>query len=514
MIKKLPGRIPGIFFLSANHQPPTANQMNGKLTGWDDTIAALATAPGIGALGIIRLSGPAAISIGNALFPSKDLSAQPSHTLHVGLLKSGSEILDEVVVSLYRAPKSYTGEDVVEISCHGSSHIEEKILSACTSLGARLARAGEFTQRAFLKGKMDLTQAEAVADLIASHSEAARISALHTMRGGFAEDLKNLREQLLGFSAMIELELDFSQEDVEFADRKKFYRLVEGAQQVTNELIESFKYGNVIRNGVHVAIVGKPNAGKSTLLNSLLNEQRAIVSDIAGTTRDTIEELLVIEGIEFRLIDTAGIRAHTADIIEQLGIDKTHEKIEAADIVVEIIDATAPVEENLGIEKNKLIRVLNKTDLFGEGTHIPSTVPARRDQRSTVDDQQPSDIMYDASRRRDSSLHARFPDPDLIFISAKNAKGIDKLKRALVDRVLQGKKIREGTVVTNARHHEALKQVASALNDIRAGLDNNLPGDLLSLDIRRCLHYLGEITGEVTSEEQLSWIFGKFCIGK
>ena len=301
--------------------------MIGKLTGWDDTIVALATAPGIGALGIIRLSGPAAISIVNQLFPSKDLSAQPSHTLHVGLLKSDSEILDEVVVSLYRAPKSYTGEDVVEISCHGSAHVEEKILAACTNLGARLARAGEFTQRAFLKGKMDLTQAEAVADLIASHSEAARISALHTMRGGFAEDLKNLREQLLGFSALIELELDFSQEDVEFADRKKFYTLIGEAQLLTDELIDSFKYGNVIRNGVQVAIVGKPNAGKSTLLNSLLNEQRAIVSDIAGTTRDTIEELLVIEGIEFRLIDTAGIRAHTADRIEQLGMNRTREKI-------------------------------------------------------------------------------------------------------------------------------------------------------------------------------------------
>jgi len=478
--------------------------MIGKLSDWDDSIVALATAPGIGALGIIRLSGPAAISIVNSLFPSKDLLLQPSHTLHVGLLKSGTEVLDEVVVSLYRAPKSYTGEDVVEISCHGSSHIEEKILSACTNLGARLARAGEFTQRAFLKGKMDLTQAEAVADLIASHSEAARISALHTMRGGFAEDLKNLREQILGFSALIELELDFSQEDVEFADRKKFYTLIEEAQQVTNELIESFKYGNVIRNGVQVAIVGKPNAGKSTLLNSLLNEQRAIVSDIAGTTRDTIEEVLVIEGIEFRLIDTAGIRADTVDRIEQLGMDKTHEKIVLADIVVEIIDATAPLDEHLDIEKNKLIRVLNKTDLIGDSITIPSTV-----------NRQPStDFMYDASLRQDASLHARFPDPDLIFISAKNATGIDKLKRALVDRVLQGKKIREGTVVTNARHHDALKHVASALSDIRAGLDNNLPGDLLSLDIRRCLHYLGEITGEVTSEEQLSWIFGKFCIGK
>jgi tRNA modification GTPase len=478
--------------------------MLGKLTGWDDTIVALATAPGIGALGVIRLSGPDSIPIVNALFPSKDLSIQPSHTLHVGLLKTGTEILDEVVLSLYRAPRSYTGEDVVEISCHGSTHVEGKILSACMMGGARMARAGEFTQRAFLKGKMDLTQAEAVADLIASHSEAARVSALHTMRGGFAQDLKNLREQLLGFSALIELELDFSQEDVEFADRKKFYDLIEEMQSVVSALIESFQYGNVIRNGVQVAIVGKPNAGKSTLLNSLLNEQRAIVSDIAGTTRDTIEEILVIEGIEFRLIDTAGIRAHTADSIEQLGIDKTHEKIEQADIVVEILDATAPVETNLDIEKQKLIRVLNKTDLVEDSVIIPSTVNG---QRST-------DYLYDASRRRDSSLHARFPDPDLIFISAKNSTGIDRLKRAMVDHVLHGKKIREGTVVTNARHHDALKQVATALSDIRSGLDNGLPGDLLSLDIRRCLHYLGEITGEITSEEQLSWIFGKFCIGK
>jgi tRNA modification GTPase len=483
--------------------------MIGKLTGWDDTIVALATAPGIGALGVIRLSGPSAVAIVNDLFPSKDLSAQPSHTLHVGLLKTAAEILDEVVVSIYRAPKSYTGEDVVEISCHGSTHIEEKIISACISSGARLARAGEFTQRAFLKGKMDLTQAEAVADLIASHSEAARISALHTMRGGFAYDLKMLRDQLLGFSALIELELDFSQEDVEFADRKKFYALIEEAQRVVSELVESFKYGNVIRNGVQVAIVGKPNAGKSTLLNSLLNEQRAIVSEIAGTTRDTIEEVLVIEGIEFRLIDTAGIRAHTSDHIEQLGMNRTREKIGQADIVLEIIDATSPAEENLAVEKQKLVRVLNKTDLFSEAvSHLHATVEKGGMRNTEIE------FLYDASRRRDTSLHAKFPDPDLIFISAKTSQGINQLKRALVDRVLQGKKIREGTVVTNARHHEALRQVDAALSEIRIGLDNGLPGDLLSLDIRRCLHYLGEITGEITNEEQLSWIFGKFCIGK
>jgi tRNA modification GTPase len=483
--------------------------MLSKLSGWDDTIAALATAPGTGALGVIRLSGPKAFAIANELFPSKDLLKQASHTLHVGLLKNGDEVLDEVVLSLYRAPKSYTGEDVIEISCHGSTHIEEKILAACMQQGARFARAGEFTQRAFLKGKMDLTQAEAVADLIASHSEAARISALHNMRGGFARDLKSLREQLLGFSALMELELDFSQEDVEFADRKKFYALIEEAQIVTDDLIESFKYGNVIRNGVQVAIVGKPNAGKSTLLNSLLNEQRAIVSEIAGTTRDTIEEVLTIEGIEFRLIDTAGIRAHTADRIEQLGMDKTHEKIAQADIVLEILDATSPVEENLTIDKQKLIRVLNKTDLYSENIsslHASSEKTALRNTET--------EFLHDASRRRENSLHARFPDPDLIFISAKNLTGIDTLKHTLVDRVLQGKKLREGTVVTNARHYDALKQVSAALKDIRAGLDNDLPGDLLTPDIRRALHYLGEITGEISSEEQLSWIFGKFCIGK
>ena len=497
--------------------------MLNKLAGWNDTIVALATAPGVGALGVIRLSGAESISIANKLLASKELSEQPSHTLHVGLLKNGDEILDEVVLSIYRAPKSYTGEDVVEISCHGSPHIEEKILAACMEQGARMARAGEFTQRAFLKGKMDLTQAEAVADLIASHSEAARISALHTMRGGFAHDLQKLRDQMLGFSALIELELDFSQEDVEFADRKKFYDLIEEAQREVAALIESFKYGNVIRNGVQVAIVGKPNAGKSTLLNSLLNEQRAIVSEIAGTTRDTIEEVMVIEGIEFRLIDTAGIRSHTLDRIEQMGIDKTREKIEQADIVLEILDATEPVPENIDVEKQKLIRVVNKADLFhGE----PSNKFLNSDLRMKTE----SAFMYDSAMRTDSSIgsikkadlvtgidssiHDKFPDTDFRFISAKTSMGIDQLKRALVDHVLQGKKIREGTVVTNTRHHEALKQVASALEEIRTGLDNHLPGDLLALDIRRCLHYLGEITGEITNEEQLSWIFGRFCIGK
>jgi tRNA modification GTPase len=333
---------------------------------------------------------------------------------------------------------------------------------------------------------MDLTQAEAVADLIASHSEASRLSALHTMRGGFAHELKTLREQLLGFSALIELELDFSQEDVEFADRKKFQSLIAEAQDVTDRLIESFRFGNVIRNGVQVAIVGRPNAGKSTLLNALLNEQRAIVSEIAGTTRDTVEELISIEGIQFRLIDTAGIRSHTSDVIETLGMEKSREKIEQADIVLHILDATddalkeaLPMGDGLLPGNHKLIQVLNKTDLLSS-----------------------------------EELNERFSNLPLIFISAKTSGGIEKLKQRLVQFVLEGKTQTEGTIVTNVRHHDALLQVRAALADIRAGLDSGLTGDLLSLDIRRSLHYLGEITGEITNEEQLSWIFGKFCIGK
>ncbi len=455
--------------------------MLGKLSGWNETIIAPATAPGIAAIAVIRLSGARAVEIVNDLFPSKDLSVQASLGLHVGLLKDGDHLLDEVVVSVFRAPKSYTGEDVVEISCHGSPYVQERIIAACISKGARPARAGEFTQRAFLNGKLDLTQAEAVADLIASHSEASRLSALHTMRGGFANDLKALREQLLGFSSLIELELDFSQEDVEFADRRKFYSLIEEMQRVTDRLIESFRFGNVIRNGVQVAIVGKPNAGKSTLLNTLLNERRAIVSEIAGTTRDTIEEVLSIEGIQFRLIDTAGIRAHTEDQIEFMGMEKSHEKIAQADIVLQILDATDAVpEENLPVEGKKLLRVLNKTDLYSS-----------------------------------EELEVKYPeDKSFIYISAKKATGIENLKQRLVEFVLEGKVKTEGTIITNVRHYDALMQVRSALHDIRSGLDSKLPGDLLSPDIRRGLHYLGEITGEITNEEQLSWIFGKFCVGK
>ncbi len=461
--------------------------MIGKLAGWDDTIVALATPPGIGAIGVIRLSGAKAIDIVNELFHSKDLKKQAGNTLHVGLLKNGGKVLDEVVLSLFKAPASYTGEDVVEISCHGSPFVQQQVIAACIEKGARMAKAGEFTQRAFLKGKLDLTQAEAVADLIASHSEASHKSALHNIRGGFSNDLKQLRDQLLSFSALIELELDFSQEDVEFADRSRLYDLVKSAHRSTVSLLESFQLGNAIKNGVQVAIVGKPNAGKSTLLNTLLNENRAIVSEIAGTTRDTIEEVLNIDGILFRLIDTAGIREHTSDIIETIGVEKSHEKIQQADVVLYLFD----VNENSASELQKIVKELQKEEkqLLLVANKIDNT--------------------------NEETVRLEFGNlPNVLFISAKDKRYIDVLKERLVDTVLQGNVQTEGSIVTNARHYDALQKVATSLSDIITGLDNKLPGDLLALDIRHCLHYLGSITGEVTTEDQLDYIFSKFCIGK
>lgn len=457
-----------------------------KLTGWDDTIVALATPPGIGAIGVIRLSGSDAIGVVNRLFPSKDLLQQASHTLHVGFLKENGMVLDEVVVSLFKGPRSYTGEDVAEIGCHGSPFVLQRVMEACTRHGARLARPGEFTQRAFLQGKLDLAQAEAVADLIASNSEASHRTALHTMRGGFSARLKELRDRLIRFSALIELELDFSQEDVEFADRKQFYELISEIQLTTTQLIASFRLGNVIKNGVSVAIIGKPNAGKSTLLNVLLNEDRAIVSEIPGTTRDTIEEVINIDGILFRLIDTAGIRQHTSDVIESAGVERSLEKMKQADLVLYLFDVADPKPEvgvlKAEIEKLRLNYLLvgNKIDKIGE----------------------PESRM-------------KFGDWDkVVFISAKQHLHTDILKERMADTVLQGQVQTESTVVTNARHYHALKEMERSLGDIKAGLDNQLPGDLLAPDIRRCLHYLGEITGEVTNEDQLDYIFSKFCIGK
>jgi tRNA modification GTPase len=461
--------------------------MSLKLSGWNDTIVALATPPGISALGVIRLSGEKAINIAADLFPSKDLRKQPSHSLHVGILNNNGKSLDQVVVSIFKAPHSYTGENIVEFSCHGSPFIQQQIIDACIEKGARLAKPGEFTQRAFINGKLDLAQAEAVADLIASNTEASHKTALHNIRGGFSAALKDLRDRLLSFSALIELELDFSQEDVEFVDRKKLQELVDEAKQRTKELIDSFRVGNVIRNGVSVAIIGKPNAGKSTLLNVLLNEDRAIVSDIPGTTRDTIEEVINIDGIMFRLIDTAGIREHSTDLIENAGISKSREKMQQADIVLYLFDASGNDPQTVLKTENELrdaainyLLVANKTDVADE-----------------------------------SLLKEKYNSiAGIIFISAKNKMHLEVLKERMVDKVLQGKAETENVIVTNARHYHALKEVQVSLNDVSSGLENKIPGDLLALDIRRCLHYLGEITGEITNEDQLDYIFSKFCIGK
>ena len=460
--------------------------MMNKLGGWDDTIVALATPPGVGAIGVIRLSGREAIRIANEFFISKDLSAQPSHTLHVGILQEGDKVLDEAVVSLFRAPRSYTGEEVVEISCHGSPFVQQEVINACIRSGARLAKPGEFTQRAFLNGKLDLAQAEAVADLIVSNTAASQKAAMHTMRGGFSENLKELREQLIRFSALIELELDFSQEDVAFADRKQFYELIEELANSTGGLVESFRLGNVVKNGVSVAIIGKPNAGKSTLLNSLLNENRAIVSEVPGTTRDTIEEALNIDGIIFRLTDTAGLRSHTSDMIETAGIARSLEKMEQADLVIYLFDV---VDEPESISERK-------KEFQNAG--IKHLLVANKIDRTKVKD-----------------AHDRFANIEaVLFISAKEHLHLDTLKEAMVAQVMEGKVQPESSLVTNARHYHALKEVQKSLIDIRSGLDKNLPGDLLASDIRRCLHYLGEITGEITNEDQLDYIFSKFCIGK
>lgn len=446
----------------------------------NETIVALATPPGIGAIGVIRLSGEKAIAITDKIFKGKKLANQPSHTLHFGRIMNGNTELDEVVVSLYKAPKSYTGEDVVEISGHGSQYILEQIINLCIANGAHMAKAGEFTQRAFLNGKLDLAQAEAVADLIASQSGAAQQAAMHNLRGGFSEELKEMREQLIQFSALIELELDFSQEDVEFADRTQFYKRIDEMQRSAQRLSDSFKLGNVIRNGVSVAIIGKPNAGKSTLLNALLNEERAIVSDIAGTTRDTIEETLNINGVLFRLIDTAGIREHTSDIIESIGVQRSMDTMKRADIVVYLYDVNTTTEEEIkeqvAVFENEGIKYLlvgNKIDTYTQK-------------------------IYD----------------DVICISAKSKENVQQLKNALFNKVVAGEINTEETIITNARHYASLQEVLKSLADIKAGLDNHIATDLVALDIRRCLFFLGEITGEVTTEDKLDYIFSKFCIGK
>jgi tRNA modification GTPase len=454
--------------------------------GWNDTIVALATAPGVAAIAVIRVSGTEAIAIANNLFAAKDLQQQPSHTVHVGMLRENGQLLDEAVVTVFKGPRSYTGENTAEIAVHGSPFVAEQVIQACIRAGARLAKPGEFTQRAFLNGKMDLTQAEAVADLIASNTAASSTTAIKNMRGGFSNALLALREQLIKFSALIELELDFAEEDVAFADRHQFMALIQQLQSTTRQLLHSFALGNVIRNGVQVAIIGKPNAGKSTLLNTLLNENRAIVSEVAGTTRDTIEEVINIDGLLFRLVDTAGIRSHTNDAIETIGVARAMEKRQQADLVLYLFDVheispaeLAITEKEFNNEQLQYLLVGNKA----EGG-------------------------IEAATQKFNAF------PHLLLISAEQHIYIDELKARLVSSVASGGINTEATLVTNTRHYEALQKLDASLQEVSAGLVNHLSGDLLALDIRNSLHWLGEITGEITNEDQLDYIFSKFCIGK
>ncbi|MEO6831000.1 MAG: tRNA uridine-5-carboxymethylaminomethyl(34) synthesis GTPase MnmE [Chitinophagaceae bacterium] len=454
----------------------------------NSTIIAIATPPGVGAIGLIRLSGPDAITIIQKIFSKKNLENQASHTLHFGRIiapenaEVAREIVDEVVLSLFRNPHSYTGEDVVELSCHGAPYILQRIVELCVDLGAVPAKAGEFTQRAFLNGKLDLTQAEAVGDLIAAESKAAQQAAMNQLRGGFSKELNEMREELINFSALMELELDFSQEDVEFADRTQLNILLNKIESTTVRLIDSFRLGNAVKNGVSVAIIGAPNAGKSTLLNALLNEERAIVSEIAGTTRDTIEEVLNIEGILFRFIDTAGIREHTDDSIEQQGIARSRKKASEADVVIELLDASN-LNEHSRIDdtdfKEKKILLINKIDLLADK----------------------------------EILEKKYPDA--LFIAAKNNEGIDQLHSRLLFMVMSSKVQPGDTIITNTRHLAALQKIAVAIAEVKLGLAQDIPGDLIALDIRQALHYIGELTGQVLHDRDvLGAVFGKFCIGK
>ncbi|MEP0266459.1 tRNA uridine-5-carboxymethylaminomethyl(34) synthesis GTPase MnmE [Dokdonia sp.] len=458
-----------------------------------DTIVALASPAGAGAIAVIRVSGQDAIAICTPLFKSihgKVLSKQKTHTIHLGHIIDGERVLDEVLVSLFKGTNSYTGEPTIEISCHGSSYIQQEIIQLLLREGCRAAQAGEFTLRSFINGKMDLSQAEAVADLIASDTEASHQIAMQQMRGGFSNEIAQLRQELLNFASLIELELDFSEEDVEFADRTQFRELVARITKVLKRLIDSFATGNVIKNGIPVAIVGEPNVGKSTLLNALLNEERAIVSDIAGTTRDTIEDELSIGGIGFRFIDTAGIR-ETKDVIEGLGIQKTFEKIGQAQVVVMLFSAKEFIASSsqftVEIEKIK-----NQFPLK------PLVIVANK-----VDQVQESDVK---------NLQSKIPD--LHILSAKKGIGVDALKAKLLDFVNTGALRNDETIVTNSRHYDALLKALEEIEKVQYGLDTDLSGDLMAIDIRQALYHFGEITGQVTNDELLGNIFANFCIGK
>ncbi|GGA85654.1 tRNA modification GTPase MnmE [Flavobacterium palustre] len=459
-----------------------------------DSIVALATASGAGAIAIIRISGQDAIGIANSVFKSikeKDLTKQKTHTLHLGHIVDGAKTLDQVLVSVFKGPNSYTGENTVEISCHGSTYIQQQIIQLLLRKGCRMADAGEFTLRAFLNGKLDLSQAEAVADLIASDNEASHQIAMQQMRGGFSNEIAKLREELLNFASLIELELDFAEEDVEFADRTQFNELINRIEFVLKRLIDSFAVGNVIKNGIPVAIVGEPNVGKSTLLNALLNEERAIVSDIAGTTRDTIEDELVIGGIGFRFIDTAGIR-ETQDVVESIGIKKTFEKIEQAQVVVYLVDSVQCSESSIKNVQLELEKIKNQFPLK------PLVIIGNK-----------KDLL---SESQIQNLKSEIQN--ILLISAKQNIGVEELKNQLLSFVNTGALRNNETIVTNTRHYDSLLKALEEIQKVKYGLETNLSSDLMALDIKEALYQFGMITGQVTNDELLGNIFANFCIGK
>jgi tRNA modification GTPase len=466
-----------------------------------DTIVALSTPPGQGAIGVIRLSGPKAISIVDVIFRGKNLEKVEANTVHYGkiveeLNEENSRVIDECVATIFRAPRSYTREDVVELSCHGSPYILEQVIQLCLKKGARMANRGEFTMRAFLNGQLDLSQAEAVADLIASENETSHALAMSQMRGGFSNEISELRQELIDFAALIELELDFGEEDVEFADRAKLESLVSKIQGVIKRLLDSFQLGNVLKKGVATVIAGRPNAGKSTLLNALLNEERAIVSNIAGTTRDTIEEGLNINGVPFRLIDTAGIRK-AQDEIEKIGVERTIEKIGESTLVIYLFDVTESRPKDLWEDitnflegskaltaKSSRLFVANKMDLY-------PTLPLEEYYKEGLIDKQ-----------------------NLISISAANKMNVPYLKEKLYEAVINDPTLMDQTIVTNARHYDALNKSYEALDKVMLGLKSGITGDFVAMDIRAALHELGLITGEIHTDDLLDSIFTRFCIGK
>lgn len=449
------------------------------------TICAPATAPGIGAISVIRVSGPEALNLVTAVFKGHKLNEVATHTVHFGKITDGEKVIDEVLATVFVAPASYTGEHTVEISCHGSTFIQQRILELLVRKGARMAQPGEFTLRAFLNKKLDLSQAEAVADLISADSEASLQTALKQMRGGYSSFIQRMREELIGFASLIELELDFSEEDVEFANRAQLLQLLHNVQQLIQSLIDSFQYGNAIKNGVPTVIAGKPNAGKSTLLNSLLNEDRAIVSNIEGTTRDTIEERLVVDGLVFRLIDTAGIR-EAESVIEAAGIERTMEKLKQAEIILYLFDVNTTTPETLQTELNtlpsaKILAIGNKVDL---------------------------------STERDLQDKWKAIQVPLLFISANNEEHISQLLIALKNLVATADHAPNQVVITNLRHYQALLNATASLQQVQNALTSGISGELVAFDIRKAIYHLGEITGEITTDDLLESIFSKFCIGK